>query len=390
MALPVRLQDTSYSCGAAALQSVLAYLGVQAGEGQLAQALGTDSKAGTDPAAIVALARHLGLAVEDRSGLSLADVAHCLARGVPVLCAVQMHGGGHWVVAVGVEPAGVLLMDPIDGMVRVPPTDFEEAWHDTDSSGRRLDRYGLAIGSAGLQEGGVGSNQYQSKPGGKGDEPAAQHTSPESSKAVATWTSATGGAWKKISSVFSPSQDTCLGDIMRESGRTGAPNVISKADLDTAINGGERELFRGVTERNQADKLRNGPCFVGRGIYGNGIYFCSNEAGSHAEKAGGADQVARGYATGKGAVIRASLKKDAVVREYDDLKKEQGDYLAGLREKAGKATGGDRGRLNRQIALESDIGRYAVLRNIDAITVKDMGYVNMLNRTALRIQDTNH
>lgn len=131
---------------------MLAFHGLPETEAKIAATLNTNPQDGTRATAIIELARRLGLQVEEREGLTLSDVAHGLAHGAPVICCVQMHGSGHWVVVTGVDAAGVTIMDPIQGQVTVPRADFEAAWVDLDGDGRRLVRYGIAIGPAQLQE----------------------------------------------------------------------------------------------------------------------------------------------------------------------------------------------------------------------------------------------
>lgn len=103
LAVPVRLQSTNYSCGAAALQAVLDFWGIEGSEKEVGSLAGTNALEGTRPQEIIDVARKLGLAVEERHGATWHDLGHSLTMGCPLLCAVQMHGGGHWVVVTGLE-----------------------------------------------------------------------------------------------------------------------------------------------------------------------------------------------------------------------------------------------------------------------------------------------
>src|SRR5512136_265710 len=67
-------QSTGYTCGAAALQAVLAYWGTSEREDRLAARLNSTPERGTHPLDIVRVAREFGLSAELREGLSLADL----------------------------------------------------------------------------------------------------------------------------------------------------------------------------------------------------------------------------------------------------------------------------------------------------------------------------
>jgi predicted double-glycine peptidase len=144
--VPVRLQDTDFSCGAACFEAILNYLGIPLDEAELIAALPSTPSRGTRSADMLALAERLGLATEERHGASLDDVRFALEGGAPVLCPVQLWGGGHWVVVTGVDDA-VHLMDPVSGLVTVPLDEWEANWWD-EAEGERYDHYALAIGQA--------------------------------------------------------------------------------------------------------------------------------------------------------------------------------------------------------------------------------------------------
>ena len=83
-ALPVPIvpQATDYSCGAAAVLSVLYYWQLHSGgESTLYADLGTTPKDGTHPKKMIEVARKLGLRAEMKENLTLADLRAILARG---------------------------------------------------------------------------------------------------------------------------------------------------------------------------------------------------------------------------------------------------------------------------------------------------------------------
>ena len=82
-------QSTGYTCGAAALQAVLAYWGTSEREDRLAARLRSTPEAGTHPLDIVRVAGEFGLAAELREGLALADLETALAAGTTVIVDLQ-------------------------------------------------------------------------------------------------------------------------------------------------------------------------------------------------------------------------------------------------------------------------------------------------------------
>ncbi len=104
--------------------------------------------------------------------------------------------------------------------------------------------------------------------------------------------------------------------------------------------------------------------YVGKGIFGNGIYV-----------AYGADKYDAQEYAGVGlerAIVRISLNKSAKVISYNNLLEDQEDFL------------------NTCFELE-DPGHYATFKGYDVIDVgatRDRPkYMVVLNRTALRVQD---
>ena len=85
LSVPDVYQSTQYSCGASALQAVLAYWGIEVHEDTLLNSLGTTGKNGTSPENILRIARSYGLQAEIRENLSIANVISVLGKGVPVI-----------------------------------------------------------------------------------------------------------------------------------------------------------------------------------------------------------------------------------------------------------------------------------------------------------------
>lgn len=158
-AVPPTEQQTSYTCGPAALAAVAQAFDVGApDEDQLSQLAGTTEN-GTTPEGLAAAAKQLGLSATVLEHLAPEDLFGYLAQGRLAIIALQAWADeepsdgyanswqhGHYVVFTGVSEDGRLLFeDPsLDEIGRASLTgeDLIDRWHDTDG-GR--DRMGLAI-----------------------------------------------------------------------------------------------------------------------------------------------------------------------------------------------------------------------------------------------------
>lgn len=153
-------QSTSYTCGASALQAVLAYWGQEIREDRLAEKLGSDPSKGTSPQAIVNCAREAGLEAKLREGLSLADLEKLVGQGIPVIVAGQawreegVEGDwndewecGHYMIVIGLDQQFVYFEDPslLGSRGTISRPEFEQRWHDVDGAGRRYNGLGIVI-----------------------------------------------------------------------------------------------------------------------------------------------------------------------------------------------------------------------------------------------------
>jgi hypothetical protein len=174
LAIPDVRQSTDYSCGASALQSVLAYYGDDWSESELMNMLATSEELGTAPESIVRVAIELGLQASIGENLSLNDLWSALNDEVPVIVALQAWVAskppgfswaetweeGHYAVVIGIDANYVYLEDPslIGTRGRIPAKEFDERWHDysgkapLDSGDRRWVRLGIFIRDGGTRE----------------------------------------------------------------------------------------------------------------------------------------------------------------------------------------------------------------------------------------------
>jgi len=142
--IPDVRQSTGYTCGAAALQAVLAYWGFEEREDRLAARLHSTSEAGTHPLDILRVAREFGLAAELREGLELSDLERALAEGTTVIVDLQAWreradvpwtetwDDGHYMILLGLDATNMYFEDPSLLGVRgtIPRAEFVDRWHD--------------------------------------------------------------------------------------------------------------------------------------------------------------------------------------------------------------------------------------------------------------------
>lgn len=148
-------QGTQWSCGASAMQAVLAYFGRLYEEEDLVDLLNTDESDGTSVKDMVRVARMMGL--ETICGrMTVDDVLLALSRGVPVILNIQdgksdgnyegEYDYGHFVVAIGSDDEGLIVEDPqFEGeRGHITFSDLESRWH-AKAGDIILDHFGLAI-----------------------------------------------------------------------------------------------------------------------------------------------------------------------------------------------------------------------------------------------------
>jgi len=163
--LPLVSQATSYSCGAAALLSVLYYWRAFDGtESDLYGPLETTPRDGTHPAKIVEVARRYGLQAEMRIEMTIEDLRRELAAGATVILDIQawpsddrrdppweeLWEDGHYVILAGMDSSKVYAMDPSvrAGYGYLPLEELPRRWHDYEDRNGRLEihrRLGIVI-----------------------------------------------------------------------------------------------------------------------------------------------------------------------------------------------------------------------------------------------------
>lgn len=162
LAVPLFRQATPYSCGATVLQAVLAYWGVFDGkEGELYGPLNTTEKDGTEPPAIVSVAKKYGLCAELREHVEIDELRRAIVRQDTVILDIQAWRDqskrlpwsetwedGHYVVLVGIDDDSAYVMDPSTSAAYayLPLSELVSRWHDyEDRHGVRREYHRAAI-----------------------------------------------------------------------------------------------------------------------------------------------------------------------------------------------------------------------------------------------------
>jgi len=160
--VPLFRQATPYSCGATALQAVLAYWGAFDGkESELYGPLETTEKDGTEPPSIVRVAKKYGLSAELREHVGFADLRQAVKRGDTVILNLQAcrdsskrlpwsetWEDGHYAVLVRIDDANAYVMDPSTSAAYayVPLAELMQRWHDYENRhGTRREYHQAAI-----------------------------------------------------------------------------------------------------------------------------------------------------------------------------------------------------------------------------------------------------
>lgn len=126
MHLPYFKQETSYTCGAAALRMVLASLGINKTEKQVAKILGTNKRSGTLHDDFFKVAEHLKLKyiVERRS--SVQDLKKLQEENYRIIInyLLPVSKIGHYAVVREVGNRYIHLLDPLIGPDQIYPLKF--------------------------------------------------------------------------------------------------------------------------------------------------------------------------------------------------------------------------------------------------------------------------
>jgi len=159
--LPIH-QKYRYTCGVAALQSILVYYNLYPYKQEdLINKLMADTEVGTEPVNIVKYAKKMKLKVKEYHEMTSQQLRGQLNKQHPVICLIQAWGSpenyisgsdGHYIVAVGYDEENFYFVDPIlEGVFGyLPAEEFERRWYFNDEN-QKLKQYGIAIWQTGFQ-----------------------------------------------------------------------------------------------------------------------------------------------------------------------------------------------------------------------------------------------
>ena len=155
--IPMTRQATNYTCGVAALQSVLMFYGDEFLESDLAKLLKANPQEGTAYAEMKRFSESKGYNVQVYKDMKVSDLKKLLDAGKPVICVIQAWperkvnyktdwDDGHYVVAIGYDDGNVYFMDPstLGNYTYIPTDEFLVRWHDTDSK-VKLNHFGMVV-----------------------------------------------------------------------------------------------------------------------------------------------------------------------------------------------------------------------------------------------------
>jgi ABC-type bacteriocin/lantibiotic exporter with double-glycine peptidase domain len=142
--LHIGRQTFDFDCGAKALQTVMAYYGVEVREDELLEALGTGAE-GTSVTSMVGVAQNYGFQVKARAGWTLGEVKRTVEAGHPVIVLIQAwadrymkledwrndYGDGHYAIVIGFAKGVLLFEDPASfRRTWLRKREFLARWHD--------------------------------------------------------------------------------------------------------------------------------------------------------------------------------------------------------------------------------------------------------------------
>lgn len=156
--VPQARQGYNYTCGVAALQSLLYYYGDEWRQDKLAQALSSDSVSGTNYRKIIQFTHNLGYSTKVLQNLSVDSLKLLTRQGFPLILVIQAWADdpsnyindwedGHYVLCIGYDKDKFYFMDPstLGHFTYIPKDEFLNRWHDIDQEGIVLRNFALLI-----------------------------------------------------------------------------------------------------------------------------------------------------------------------------------------------------------------------------------------------------
>jgi ABC-type bacteriocin/lantibiotic exporter with double-glycine peptidase domain len=154
--LPQLRQTYDFDCGSKALQSILAYYGIEIREDKIMNTAKTN-KDGTSPQGIKRAISKYGL--QSKSGkMTIENLKRYIDLKIPVLILLQAWPGkdktnwekdwldGHWVVAIGYTKEKIIFEDPWSiYKTYLKYDELLKRWHDKGLDGKKYLNFGIAV-----------------------------------------------------------------------------------------------------------------------------------------------------------------------------------------------------------------------------------------------------
>lgn len=152
---PELRQTYEWDCGAKALQSVLAYYGIEISEEILMRHTKTDPKKGTSTDQMQHALKKFSLEFDAKT-MTIKDIKGYIDRGTPIMVLLQAWNGeeidytndfkdGHWVVAIWYDEHRIIFEDPYAfERTFLEDSELKKRWH-AKENGNKILNYGIAV-----------------------------------------------------------------------------------------------------------------------------------------------------------------------------------------------------------------------------------------------------
>ncbi len=159
--VPITRQTYDYDCGAKALQTLLAYYGLDIREDLLMKELRISKVDGSSVDEIRAFAKAQGFAVRAHQNMSIEELRAHIDDGHPVLVLLQAwaekkltpeewknnYEDGHYVIVIGYGQNKIIFEDPSSfSRTWLTVREFRNRWHDINpENGKRIYNFGMVL-----------------------------------------------------------------------------------------------------------------------------------------------------------------------------------------------------------------------------------------------------
>jgi predicted double-glycine peptidase len=152
--IPICRQKKNYTCGAAAVKSILMNFNIDLTEEKIAKILSTDENNGTNPNSIYNFLSKI-VFCNKTTNLSIQDIKNCNKKNYAVIVLLQAWGDkinykndwedGHYAIVIGSDEEFIYFMDPSsDNYTFIQKNEFINRWHDKTES-QKLKHFGLIV-----------------------------------------------------------------------------------------------------------------------------------------------------------------------------------------------------------------------------------------------------